>query len=74
MRINIAKISRSDSAATAVKTKKANNHYKDTYMDDNKKITYADAGVDVNRGYQSVAKIKAHAFMAVFPVKHKNPS
>lgn len=30
-------------------------------MDDNKKITYADAGVDVNRGYQSVAKIKAHA-------------
>lgn len=26
-----------------------------------KKITYADAGVDVNRGYQSVAKIKAHA-------------
>ncbi|MCH5164785.1 MAG: phosphoribosylformylglycinamidine cyclo-ligase [Clostridiales bacterium] len=30
-------------------------------MDDNKKITYADAGVDVNRGYESVAKIKAHA-------------
>ncbi|MDE7165082.1 MAG: phosphoribosylformylglycinamidine cyclo-ligase [Clostridiales bacterium] len=25
------------------------------------KITYADAGVDVNRGYESVAKIKAHA-------------
>ena len=30
-------------------------------MDDKKKITYADAGVDVNRGYESVAKIKAHA-------------
>ncbi len=31
-------------------------------MDNNKnKITYADAGVDVNRGYESVAKIKAHA-------------
>lgn len=28
---------------------------------DNKKITYADAGVDVTRGYESVAKIKAHA-------------
>lgn len=27
----------------------------------NDKITYADAGVDVNRGYESVAKIKAHA-------------
>lgn len=26
-----------------------------------KKITYADAGVDVTRGYESVAKIKAHA-------------
>lgn len=31
-------------------------------MSDNRdKITYADAGVDVNRGYESVAKIKAHA-------------
>lgn len=31
-------------------------------MDKNKrKITYADAGVDVTRGYESVAKIKAHA-------------
>lgn len=28
---------------------------------DEKKITYADAGVDVNRGYESVAKIKSHA-------------
>lgn len=28
---------------------------------DNKKITYADAGVDVTRGYDAVAKIKAHA-------------
>lgn len=30
-------------------------------MDKKNKITYADAGVDVNRGYESVAKIKAHA-------------
>ncbi len=30
-------------------------------MDNDKKITYADAGVDVNRGYESVSKIKAHA-------------
>ena len=29
--------------------------------DKKQKITYADAGVDVNRGYESVAKIKAHA-------------
>ncbi len=28
---------------------------------DNKKITYADAGVDVTRGYAAVDKIKAHA-------------
>ena len=30
-------------------------------MDDNKKITYADSGVDVTRGYDAVSKIKAHA-------------
>ena len=30
-------------------------------MNDKKKITYADAGVDVTRGYDAVAKIKAHA-------------
>ncbi|MCH5154504.1 MAG: phosphoribosylformylglycinamidine cyclo-ligase [Clostridiales bacterium] len=29
--------------------------------DKKQKITYADAGVDVNRGYESVAKIKSHA-------------
>ena len=29
--------------------------------DKKQKITYADAGVDVTRGYESVAKIKAHA-------------
>lgn len=35
---------------------------KEIYMDnDQKKITYADAGVDVNRGYDVVRKIKAHA-------------
>ena len=35
---------------------------KEIFMDDNqKKITYADAGVDVNRGYDVVKKIKTHA-------------
>ncbi|MDE7464043.1 MAG: phosphoribosylformylglycinamidine cyclo-ligase, partial [Clostridiales bacterium] len=29
--------------------------------DKNEKITYADAGVDVTRGYAAVEKIKAHA-------------